>query len=263
MTVPAQRTSSPAPGRSAFRQLLAGDGPAALGAAAATVIVEMAVYVLARALGAPLALAALAALAACTVWVALASAAWAAAAKATLGALLRGGVVADASGVTLLVLAGISPHVTLLAALKVYCALAATALFAIALVCCGSRRPGRCGAAVAAACVLAAALGTPLWTGGLLALGGQEAKQAAVAWAVYANPFYSVTAAVVERTRFVWHQAPVMYNITRIGDYASPPPTPWWAAAAIYAGAACVIAAAKLLISRLRRSSPGRPIRGT
>ena len=74
--------------------------------------------------------------------------------------------------------------------------------------------------------------------------------------AVHVNPFYSIGAAVSESTRFVWHQATVMYAITRIGDYAPAPPARWYAsvlidlAAAVVACAACVAAG----LRRTRRS---------
>jgi hypothetical protein len=57
----------------------------------------------------------------------------------------------------------------------------------------------------------------------LLEAGGPAASSVAC-WAVRGNPFYSITSAVAARTHFVWHSAPLMYQITRIGDYAAAPP---------------------------------------
>ena len=101
--------------------------------------------------------------------------------------------------------------------------------------------------------VLLAALATPFWIGGTLAAAGELTAGHVVAAAVYANPFYAVTSAVVHQTQFVWHQAPWMYRITRIGDYAAPPPVPWYSAAVLYGSLAAVLAAAQVLRPRRTR----------
>jgi len=225
------------------------DGPAAAAAAIATIAVELGIYLLGRACGAGARNSALAALATGTVWTAVASGVLAGGGKNSLGALLRGGIVADASAVVLVVLWLSVPQMTLPAALKVYCIYAAMALAAVAAVTSARSPAGRYTMAVAAAMIMFASLTTPLWIGGLLAEADQQTAQNIVAWAAYANPFYCVTAAV-EQMRFVWHRAPLMYHITRIGDSAAPPPVPWFAAAAIYACLAVMLAAVSLLRRR-------------
>jgi len=101
--------------------------------------------------------------------------------------------------------------------------------------------------ALAAALLLMLLLATPLWTGGILASLDGEARHAAVRWAVEVNPFYGISAAVVDRTQWVWHQSPLMYRLTRIGDYAAPPPVAWYAAAWRLALVAMGLAGLKLL----------------
>jgi len=242
-----------APRQGVIRTLLARDGWAVLAAGAVTVAAELGVLLIGRAGGASPRAAVLAALATMTLWVALSAPALAAGGRSGLSALLRGGIVVDASAVTLLILWLTTPYVTLVAALQIYCILAAVALACIAAVRCFRRPLGQAAAAVAAATVLAGALATGFWTGGLLRAAGGAALRPAVTAAVVVNPFYSILSAVAEEVRFVWHQAPVMYRLTRIGDYAAPPPVHWTTAVVVYGALAGMLAAAHLL----RRARPG------
>jgi len=228
------------------------DGKQALAVACATLAVELGAYAGAMAAGANQRDATLAALATATVWVALAAGAMAAGARDALGALLRGGVVADASAVTLLALWLAGPYLTFVAVVKVYCLLACMALAGAAAAHLPARPAGRSAAAIVAAIAFLALLTTPLWCGGLLTAMEGSARETAVRWAVAVNPFYGVTAAVVERTGFVWHYGAVMYHLTPIGDYAAPPPMPWYASAWRVALVAVLLALAKLAIARRR-----------
>lgn len=242
--------------RPSFRDVLARDGPAVLVAAAITLAVELGVFFLARAAGTDRRNAVLATLATVVLWVALAAPAFACSGRTTFSALLRGGIVADASAVALLVLWLATPYVTFLAAVEIYCILAAVALATAAAVLTVRPGTGRTVAAVVAASILVLALASPFWIGGLLQETHGEAKQAVVTWAVAANPFYSILSAVVDETAFVWHLAPVMYRITRIGDYAAPPPIPWYSAVVVYGILALMLAATHLL---RRRPQPAPP----
>ena len=224
------------------------DGPAVAVAAIATIAVELGIYLLGRACGAGIRNSTLAALATGVLWTAVASGVLAGGGKNSLGSLLRGGIVADASAVVLIVLWLSVPQMTLLAALKVYCIYAAMALAAVAAVTAAKSPDGKYTMGVAAAVVMFVSLTTPLWIGGMLAEADPKITRNIVTWATYANPFYCVIAAV-EQMRFVWHRAPLMYHITRIGDSAAPPPVPWFAAAAIYACLAVMLS----LVSLLRR----------
>ena len=240
------------------RSLLARDGPAVLAAAAATAAVELGVFFLARAYGAPLREATLATLAATTLWVVLGAPALAATGETGFSALLRGGTVADASTATLVVLWLATPYVTFLAGVQIYCMLAAVALAGIAAVRCFVRPLARAAAGVAAAAVLSAALATGFWAGGLLHAARGAAQRAVVSAAVAANPFYCVLSAIADKTHFVWHQASVMYRLTRIGDYAAPPPVHFSAAVVIYGLLAGVLGAVGMLRRRRRRTEAQR-----
>lgn len=242
-----------------IRRLLVRDGLAVLLTAIITLVVELGAYFLGLLCGVGQVDAVLAALAISSVWVALTCGILAAGGEDWLGALLRGGTVADASAVTLIVLWLATPYVTFLAAVEIYCTWVAMALLAVAAVQCARKAIARYAAALVTGLVLFAALSTPFWVGGLLVSATQQTRELIVTAAVYANPFYSITSAVVEQTHFIWHQAPIMYQITLIGDYVAPPPVPWYASAVI-----CALGGGILAVTNpLRRSDRGvRPAPG-
>ena len=232
------------------------DRPLLLAAAAVTIGLELGAFGLILACGGSRLGAVLASLAVMVSWTALSPAVLAAGGRSGLSALLRGGIVADASAVTLVVLWLATPAVTLLAAVKVYCTLVAMAIAAVAAVRCARTEFGRYALAVVVAAGLMAAVTTPFWTGGLLLAANAPARQTAASLAVWLNPFYCVTVAIVQEARFVWHQAPVMYHITRIGDYAAAPPALWYTSAAACAALAAVLAGANWLTAcRYRRTA--------
>lgn len=244
-------------GAGPIRRLIASDGWAVLAAGAATVIVELGTYFAARGAGAAVLPAALATLAASAVWIAIAAPVFAAGARTALGALVRGGIVADASAVTLAVLwcAARDPQtsqscMSVPGALKIYCTFAAVTLTGIAAVRCARTPAGRFSLAVATGLILTAALASPLWVGGLLKNTDGTVQRNIVAGAVYFNPFYSITSAIAGQTHFVWHQASFMYQLTWIGDLAAPPPVPWYASTVIYAPLAGILSGIALLRSK-------------
>ena len=231
------------PQRPLLREILARDAPAMLAAAIATIALLLGVFFLTRArTGEPNA--SLAALAAGAAWVALAGSVLAAGGRTWLPAVLRGGIVADASGVALVVIWLLSPHVTFVAAIKIYCIYTACALLGVAAVCCARTAAGKYAAAVLAAAAIMLVLASPFWAGGIVRAAGRNAGPAIAAAAVHANPFYSITAAVFEQTHFSWNTAPVMYN--EVQQIGSPAPR-WYSAAAIHATAAVLLAAIALM----------------
>ncbi len=241
-------------GREPAKGVFARHGWAVLTISAVTVAVELGVYLLAMACGAGPRNATLAGIMTIAVWLALAGPAMAASGRSAFGMLLRGGIVADASAITLMVLWRAGPYVTLGAGAKIYCTCAAMALLAVAAVACARSVAGRCAAAVVTAGVLSTAMATPLWIGGLLRSAAHATSQTIAAWALYINPVYSMASAAAKSTGFVWHHEPVMYGITRIGDFAAAPPVPWYSAAMIYGAGACVLGAINLM--RRRREEP-------
>jgi len=236
-------SSDSSPGRppASAGALVRREGWVVLGISIATIAVELGVYGGGLAAGTSRLGATLACLAATTLWVALTAGVFAAGGGDALTTLLRGGIVADASAVALLVLWRLSPFVTLIAAVKIYCTLLAMALLGVSAAGLWRRPAGRYAGAAVSAVVMFAALATPFWTGGLLAAATGQLRQDVVRWAVLVNPFYCVTAAVAEQAAFTWHHAPILYTLTRMGDYAAPPPPVWYAAAWRFAAAALVL----------------------
>jgi hypothetical protein len=107
--------------------------------------------------------------------------------------------------------------------------LLALSLFGAGVVNLSRAAAARFSLAVAASIIMFAAAATPFWTGGLLESShGQEAAR----WAVWVNPVYCMTSAMSDRIEFAfaWHQAKVLYGITRLGDYRAPPPIGWYTA---------------------------------
>ncbi len=235
-----------------LRSLLARHGAPVLAAAGATLAIVLGLYGLGLWAGAGDRMALLASLAGATLWVALASPALAGGAEDGLGAVLRGGVTADAAAVALMVLCGLSPRLGFIPALEVYCTLAAVSLAGVAASRLASRRAGRMAAGVTAATLLALALSTPFWIGGLLQAVGTDAQRQVALLAVYGNPFYSVASAVAADADFAWQQSGVLYRITRLGDYVPVPACPWYAATVIYGLLAGILAAGGVLARKTR-----------
>jgi|GEM_PF-1449410 len=237
--------------------MLRQDAAALTALAAATLAVELGVCLLAVAMGLPGRSAALAALAACCVWVSLAAPIGAAGGRGAFGALLRAGMVADATAVTLLVLWLAVEELSFSAVAGVYLTLAAVALAGAAAARIGRCRAGRYAFAMGLAVLLMAALASPFWCGGLLAALEGEARTAAAHAVVYANPFFSVSSAVAADLDFVWHQSGILYDITRLGDYAAAPPLPWYTATLVYGVLALVLGIVAAIVPK--RSVTARP----
>ncbi len=267
MTQPTEALAGRQPGRAqcgdggSVRQFLTENGWAATLAVVATIAVEMGVFAAALAWRMPRIHAALACLAVCVLWTALAAPVLAAFGQTAMGALLRGGIVADASLASLLVLWVACDEMTLPAALKIYCILATVALAGVAATRLARTPAGRCTCAVLASAVLLAALASPFWVGGAIHGQPRATAEGVVAVAVFTNPFYAATACLTETARFVWHQAPVMYRITRIGDYAAAPPLLWYPAVVIYLAAAGAMAALAALAGTIRRGMSDHGLR--
>ncbi len=233
-----------------LRELLGRDGWPALAAALATMAVELGVFLGALACGVDKRQSVMASLAAGVVWVSLAAPAMAAGSNTHLGALLRGGIVADASAVLLIVLWLATPHVSFLAAVKIYCIYAALALAGIAAVRCARAPSARFALAAVAAIVFIAALASPFWAGGALSAAkasGRIDSGILTSRIVHANPFYCIWSVLADQMPYAWHQAPVMYRITYLGNYAAVPPVTWYAAVIIYICVAGILAATNLL----------------
>ena len=238
--MPSERPAAPGPAR--WRRW----GPV-LAVAGGTALLELGVYFLADAAGATERRAVLAVLAAATVWVSLAVAPLAAGPRAGLDGLLRGGIVADTSGLVLLVLWLMRTPLTFPAAVKVYCILASMALAAVTVVRLGRTRHGRACLAGITATLMMLAVSTPFWANGLMVSLDGPARTRAVAWCVRANPFFAVADATASSLDLVWHEAPRLYAITELGDRVAAPRVHWVAYVVVMLIVAGIALAARLV----------------
>ncbi len=253
--------ASPGEGTS-LRELLRCEGWAVLGIATATIAIELGSYFLARGMHVGQARAVLTALGTTALWIALACPITTCGSANAWGAMLRGGSVIDASGVTLIVLWLLAhdprgrPYVTLLSALKIYCTCASVGLFAIAVVSCATRPSRRYVLGVAVAVLLVVCLGTPFWTGGIFELVPPRSAQTLARWVLLVNPFCSITSVVSERMRFVWYyDGGLLYRVSRLGGDVIPPPVRWYSAAVGYAALAGLFALIALARRRAGRET--------
>lgn len=242
------------------------DAAAAICVALATFAVTVGAYYLAREGHASPRNAVLAALLTTTAWCMLAAPMAAAAGRSAWSALLRGGIVADASFLALAALwlwaRGDDGHrlLTFLAVLEIYATLLALALAATAVVLCAGSPAGRYGLAAAAAVVGILLLAGPLWIGGILQQTQAPTAQTVAAWCVKANPFYAIASAA-PALEFVWHQSPWMYRLTDLGDYAAPPAVNWYSSAWRYGLLAVGLALVAMARNARRKAQVQLPLR--
>ncbi|MFB3890549.1 MAG: hypothetical protein ACE15C_00855 [Phycisphaerae bacterium] len=260
-----------------LRRLWAADGRAVVWACVATVAVELGVLLAALgglisqsyqdrgreqakglmeiATGLPLQYPTMGFLAACCVWAALASGVMAAGGRGWISATLRGGVIADATGISLLAawllgLAWPAKYQVLgfLDIVEIYCTFAVLSLAAVAAVQCARGPAGRYAIAVASAVALMAALATPFWTGGIREHARPESRYRIVATAAEFNPFYSVSLPVARRTDKPWSLYDVMYKDVRFAQNQAVGAIHWYDSVVRYG----VIAVMLVLVSVVR-----------
>lgn len=249
-----QECSSPTlAGPGPARRLLRRCGWTLAAAGVSAVAVHAGVFAAALAAGAGATNALLAALAVGIVWTSLAAPAVAASSEDGWVAVCRSGALADGAAVGLLAVWGLAaaagrPMPPWSAVAAIYAVHLGVTLWAVAVVQCGRRWFARLTLAVAVMVILAACLSTPLWIGGLLGAAKDSTRIEIACWAVRVNPFYAISLAIVEQTHFVWHQAPLMYNLSRLGDLTTPPPTDWYETAGLYLAVAGLVALARGLV---------------
>ena len=209
---------------------------------AATAVVETAVYVGARGVGASNRGAVLATLTVALVWTALATPLLAAGARRGFDMLLRGGVIPDTTALVLVGLWLACPQMSFISAAKVYLIVVSMALAGIAAVGCLRSAKGRLIAGMIVSGVLILALATPFWGNGLLIALDGSSRQAAATGLVAVNPVFSLAAATARDLRLVWNEAPIMYRLTVFGQTVPVPVVRWyvtplaWLAVASMAG---------------------------
>ncbi len=226
------------------------DGLAVLAGAGLTVLVELGTFFWAKSCGVSPAGAMLAALAVSAVWIALASPALAAGGERRMSCWLRGGSVADASAITLIVLWLTVSQMTFLAAVKIYCIYGGMCVAAVGVVTLGRASRSRCALAGLSALVLMVALSSLVWLGG--PAGDMEREQAMTfaKWAVRANPFAGVMSALSDTMPRVWSEFPLMYELSSLGDTIPLSPVSWHASLAVFLPMAALCVGAGLIRRR-------------
>ncbi len=219
-----------------------------------TIALELGVWGLAGLAGASPRNAVLATLAAATVWVCLVGPVLSAGPQRGLGGWMRGGITADATAVTLVVLWLGTPWMTFLGAANVYLILAMVAVAAVTVVRCGRTALARRRLAGGVSVALMAAVTTPLWSNGLIMALQGPARQAAVKWLLAVNPLAAIFTATAKSLGFVWSEAPLMYRITVLGHYVPVPRVGWLATILVYT--AVIAAAVAVMLCRRRKPSP-------
>jgi fumarate reductase subunit D len=254
-----------APGalRPSVREVLSQMGGVGLWTGVATLLLEVGTYAAVRASGGDAASGVVAMLGVSAGWLALGAPALGAGAASGFGWLLRVGILADASGVALLVVwmlqavGRTASCLTLASVVKCYCILVALALAGGVLPRCARSARLRCVLAVLTGACFSLVLASPFWIGGVLAGLPHSARVRVVEVAVSSNPFYGLTAALAERSGFVWHLSSVLYGVTWIGDRVPAPAVTWYAPAlglGIFAGLGALVVA---LRGRSRKATGG------
>lgn len=194
----------------------------------------------------------LAAVAAGIAWTVLAGPVLAAGASGRLAGLFAAGMAADGTGGALLVLAGLSPMMSLADAVRIYLVVLAVMLACWSVVALAKGPINRQRLGVASALAGMLVLGCPFWIGGLLASLGSPAAGQVAAAAVAANPFYAAGAVLNDQTHFVWHLAPRMYELTRLGTDVAVAPARWAHTMLLYLAIAALLSGLTWLRGRCR-----------
>jgi len=235
-----------------MKALLKRDGWPVAGIASLTICGQLAVLLGSQACGVSPRAAMLASLMLAGLWIALASPVFAAGPQSAFSGLLRGGIVADATAVLLVVLWLTRPEVSFISAVKLYCIYASVALCGVAGARLASSERFRYLTAVATAGFLAAMQSSLFWLPGLLQLVPSADKSAVAGAVLRGNPLYGVFSAIADQTHFVWHYASIMYRITPLGEDIAVGPIYWYEPMAICLTIACLLASTWLLRPRRR-----------
>ncbi|MHC4294831.1 MAG: hypothetical protein ACYSTL_04535 [Planctomycetota bacterium] len=232
------------------REIFIRHGWGLLVASLTTLIVELGTYVICLLYGAEQFTATLTSLAAATVWVAIVSGFFATGGGNWLAALLKGGIVADASAVTLIVLCVSSPFVTMLAAAKIYCTLLGMVLLGVAAVRVGRTLTERRIAAGIVAVVTTAAISVPLWVGESPEASGDNIRREIAELSPSVNPLHCIISIVVTESQAASRPESLSPALRGLFDFIASRPVRWYAAAWRFAFAAGILTLGKALTSR-------------
>jgi len=201
-----------------MKQLIRRDGLAVIVIILATIVVELGFFLFVRSCGIIAVNRVIATLAIATLWCCLTSSAFSAGGQGTLSTFIRAGSVCDGSLVALLIVwiicrrdgaDGLDLGYGDL--MKVYLILASVSIVSAAVVDCVRKPTGRLVMSLLCTLFLLGLLVSPVWSAGLSRGNDPVIERSSMSFSIHINPFYSVTAAVNEKTEFVWHGKGDMY----------------------------------------------------
>ena len=241
-----------------WRRVWARDGVAVCVAAAMTIVVEVGLWALLRAKGVSPDRAVLTTLAAMSLWVPVAASAWAVGGATVGSCLLRGGEMADASAVALIVF-WLTGAISFVAAAKLYCIFMAVAILASAIVSLSCRVERRVILVGVATVVCLLLLASPVWLAGPAGVMPESPLRSLTVWSATLNPFFAVADAISADIPFVWTDRPVMYRLTPLGGRLAVPAVSWAAPLIYLLPVGIVLSAAGAGARRVTRARPVAP----
>ena len=191
-------------------------------------------------------------------WVIIAAPVFAAGGGGLGDGLIRGGAVADAGAVVLIVLAAAGDAFGFRGALGLYLIWMSIALAESALVCLARRPASRhVVAAVAAGGVLAISA-APFWTNSAVLAARGPWRLWACRVIVAANPVFATSQCLSGEVEFVWNERPILYGHSVLGRDVPRPAVAWYVTASGYALVAAGLAGVGV-IRRRRKRTPQPP----
>ena len=224
-----------------FRERFWDELPVLLSIMTVTILVELGSFIVGRFYGASFDHSLLAALGVSVLWCVISPGAISTGGRGLMWTFVRGGIIADSTAVSMLVLwiigYGASGGIDFLGVVKIYCICVPLVLVSVGCVAIAKTPVGRAAAALIAVFLLSLALASPLLVNPWIVDGGPYAETLG-SWAVRINPFFAVCDAVVMQTGFIWRQGELMYEWSQLGEAVIPPPVEWYQTALLYAGIA-------------------------
>ncbi len=224
-----------------FRGRFWSEAPAVLTIMIVTILVELGTFIVGRCYGSSFGNSLLGALGVSVLWCAIAPGAVSVTGRGLMSTFVRGGIVADSTAISMLVLwiigYGQPGGLNFLGVMKIYCICVPLVLVSVGCVAIVKTPVGRSVAALIAVVFLTLALASPLLINPWIVDGG-SAGETLGSWAVRVNPFFAVCDAVVMQTGFIWRQGELMYEWSQLGEAVIPPPVEWYQTALLYAGIA-------------------------
>ncbi len=208
---------------------------AIISAVVVTVVVEVGAYIIFRII--PSAVGSVVpALLVSLLWILISSPIFSAGGGTLLDGLIRGGAVADATGVLLIILAVAQKEVTVMGAVKIYLIVCSIVVLESLVVRLGRGGNSRHILAGVIILLMVAVTAGPFWTNGIILSVPRGQGQRIAFFVRAANPVFATTDCLAGQQGFVWNERPVLYDYSVLGRDVPSQPVPWYITCAIYLG---------------------------